>query len=72
METALAPQWKGQGQPGRGKKGADGGLGTRHWPEAVGHEKGWGDRKRAESHSVGLASGLEATGKGASKDTSRL
>lgn len=49
----------------------EGGLGACHWPEAVGHEKG-GDRKRAESHSVGLASGLEATGKGGPKDTSRL
>lgn len=48
-----------------------GGLGACHWPEAVGHEKG-GDRKRAESHSVGLASGLEATGEGGPKDTSRL
>lgn len=45
-----------------------GGLGARHWPEATGQEKGWGDRQRAESHSLGLASGLEGTGKGGPKD----
>lgn len=46
-----------------------GGLGACHWPEATGQEKGWGDRQRAESHSLGLASGLEGTGKGGPKDT---
>ena len=44
-------------------------LGACHWPEAMGHEKGWGDRKRTESYSAGLVSGLEGTGEGGLKDT---
>lgn len=70
LETGLAPQWEGARTDWKRKEGCrQEGLGACHWPEAMGHEKGWGDRKRTESYSAGLVSGPEGTGKGGPKDT---